>query len=78
MRYHAIMMMNTAVRNSIKAIYEGKRIKLVRCNDRYTKLQPGTLGTVECVDDTGTLHVLWDNGSTLGLCREDGDRWELV
>ena len=26
----------------------------------------GTQGTVEYVDDTGTIHVAWDNGSHLG------------
>jgi hypothetical protein len=26
-----------------------------------------TQGTVDFVDDTGTIHVDWDNGSTLGL-----------
>ena len=26
----------------------------------------GTLGTVMYVDDIGTIHIKWDNGSTLG------------
>ena len=26
----------------------------------------GTLGTVMYVDDTGTIHIKWDNDSTLG------------
>lgn len=27
----------------------------------------GTLGTVMFVDDIGTIHVRWENGSSLGL-----------
>lgn len=27
----------------------------------------GTLGTVICVDDVGTIHIQWDNGSKLGV-----------
>ena len=27
----------------------------------------GTLGTVKAVDDIGTIHVAWDNGSSLGV-----------
>lgn len=52
-----------------------RRVRLVQCNDPYTKLKPGSEGTVLFEDDLGTLHVKWDSGSTLGLCREDGDRW---
>jgi hypothetical protein len=46
---------------------EGRRVKLVRCTDEYTKLAPGSLGTVAFVDDAGTIHVDWDDGSCLGL-----------
>jgi len=28
---------------------------------------PGTHGKVRWVDDAGTIHVNWDNGSSLGL-----------
>lgn len=56
----------------------GRRVRLVRCNDHYTKIQPGTEGTVEMIDDLGTLHVKWDTGQTLGLCWDDGDRWSII
>jgi hypothetical protein len=36
-------------------------------DDPYTTLQPGTWGTVDLVDDTGTIHVRWDDGHRLGL-----------
>lgn len=46
---------------------KGTRVELVLMNDPYTKLKPGDLGTVDFIDDTGTLFCLWDNGSTLGV-----------
>lgn len=45
----------------------GTRIVLDRMNDPYTKLKPGDTGTVSFVDDAGTIHVDWDNGSFLGV-----------
>jgi hypothetical protein len=45
----------------------GKRVRLIRCNDRYTKLPPGI-----------AVHVVWDNGSRLGLCADDGDQFEVI
>lgn len=56
----------------------GRRVRLLRCADPYTKLPYGLLGTVTDVDDAGTVHVQWDNGSDLGLCTDDGDRYELL
>ncbi len=62
----------------VKSNLQGKRVRLIHCNDPYTKLKPGTEGTVAFVDDMGTLFVDWDNGSNLGLCRDDGDRWQVL
>ena len=45
----------------------GTRVELVHMNDPYSKLRPGDQGTVDFVDDTATVFVLWDNGSTLGV-----------
>lgn len=42
----------------------------VMCDDMQDKYQPvpsGTIGSVVIVDDAGTIHVDWDNGSGLGL-----------
>lgn len=49
------------------------RVRLERMKDPYSKLTPGkSLGTVICVDDIGTIHVNWDEGSSLGVCfKED-------
>ena len=33
----------------------------------------GTLGTVIGVDDVGTIHVNWDNGSSLGVAFGEDD-----
>lgn len=45
---------------------EGSRVSLVFMDD--TQAPPvGTLGTVVCVDITGTVQVDWDNGSDLGV-----------
>jgi len=49
-----------------EAYPRGCRVELVAMNDPYTKLPPGSLGTVDHVDDTGTVFVAWDCGSHLG------------
>lgn len=46
---------------------KGCRVELVSMNDPYTKLKPGDRGSVMWVDDTGSIHVKWDCGSTLGV-----------
>lgn len=56
----------------------GRRVRLIKCNDPYARLEPGVEGTVDFVDDIGTVHVRWDNGSTLGLVWDDGDRWAVI
>lgn len=55
----------------------GRRVRLRYCSDTYAANPPGLEGTVTFVDDTGTLHVQWDNGSTLGLI-PGVDRWEEI
>ena len=56
----------------------GTRIRLKRrMNDPYTPIPRGTMGTVEFVDDMGTLFMKWDNGSSLGLL-PDVDDFEVV
>ncbi|MEA5065798.1 MAG: DUF4314 domain-containing protein [Eubacteriales bacterium] len=45
---------------------QGCRVELVRMNDPYTNLRPGARGRVDLIDDVGTAHCTWDNGSTLG------------
>ena len=50
---------------------KGIRVKLIKMNDPYnTKLAPGCLGTVRCVDDVGTIHVQWIVALVLALFME--------
>ena len=57
--------------NEIAAIKEkyvpGMRIRCLYMEDERG-VPGGTCGTVVFVDDIGTIHVDWDNGSGLGLC----------
>ncbi|ARD98880.1 hypothetical protein V425_01270 [Lactococcus lactis RTB018] len=61
---------------SMKKRYpEGSRVELVKMNDPQAP-PVGTQGTVRGVDDTGSLLVNWDNGSSLNvLYGEDAVRY---
>jgi len=64
----------------MKEVYSkfiGKRIRLISTNDEYTSLKSGDLGTINFVDDFGTIFAEWDNGSKLGLL-PDVDRFEII
>lgn len=45
----------------------GSRVRLICMNDPYRNLVADTMGTVMHVDDIGTIHVAWDDGSTMGV-----------
>lgn len=45
----------------------GTRIMLIHMDDPYTSLLPGDKGTITGLDDLGTLQMVWESGSTLGL-----------
>lgn len=52
----------------------GTRILLEHMGDDESRPIPdGTMGTVNCVDDVGTLHCTFDNGRALGICPEVDD-----
>lgn len=57
---------------------QGDRVELVETSDIYSKLLPGTQGTVSATDDTGTVHVAWDDGNNLGMILDSGDKIKLV
>jgi len=48
----------------------GKRVELIYMNDNQAP-EPGTKGTVTKIDGIGTIHVNWDNGSSLGLIKDE-------
>lgn len=51
-----------------KELYpKGTRIEVIAMGDDPRPIEPGTKGTVEVVDDMGTVHCTFDNGRRLGL-----------
>lgn len=51
----------------LRQLYPPKtRVRLDRMEDPQAP-PIGTEGTVTCVDGLATIHVQWDNGSTLGV-----------
>ena len=61
----------------IKARYlPGMQIRLIEMDDKQAP-PAGTLGTVTCVDDVGTVHMKWENGSSLGLI-PNVDRFQVI
>ena len=60
------MHLNPTILNNLKHNFsEGTRVELVLMDD-FQAPPVGTKGTVKCVDDLGTVHILWDTGSSLG------------
>lgn len=61
------MMTDRKTIENLKTRYlEGIRVVLVQMDD--VQAPPvGTKGTVTGVDDIGSIHVQWDNGSTLAV-----------
>ena len=54
--------------NSIRKVFPaGCRVKLLQMNDPWREMPEGLCGTVIHVDDMGTVHVNWENGSSLGV-----------
>ena len=57
-------------------VLKGKRVKCIHMMDEYPILS-GEEGTIDTVDDMGTIHVNWDSGRRIGLVREE-DQYELL
>lgn len=63
--------------NMLKKKYPtGTRIQLKHMDDMQA-VPEGTTGTVELVDDGGTIHMKWDNGRGLGLI-EGVDSFQIM
>lgn len=45
----------------------GCTVELVEMDDPYRDMPPGIRGVVAYVDDNGSVHVDWSNGSTLAV-----------
>ena len=45
----------------------GTRVEVTEISDPYSKLAAGSRGTVEFVDDTGSVFCAFDNGEHIGL-----------
>ena len=54
------------IRTLHKKYPKGTRVELIHMDDKQAP-KPGTKGTVNHVDDMGTIHVSWETGSSLGL-----------
>lgn len=67
----------TEIEQLQRVYHKGLRVKLLKMNDSYS-VEEGTLGTVQMVDDAGTIHVKWDNGRRLGVVLEAGDRVKVI
>lgn len=75
-RSHKIMT-RTEVDGMKKRFPSGTRIRLISLDDPYRELPEGSMGTVDEVDDAGTVHVKWDAGFQLGLV-SGTDQFEAV
>ena len=54
----------------------GTIVKLISMDDVQSP-PVGTIGEVTLIDDMGSVHVHWQNGSTLALI-PDVDSWEIL
>ena len=65
--------MNRKIIEILRASFpRGCRVELLRMEDQQAP-PIGTTGTVIGVDDIGTVHVKWDNGSGLGVAFGEDD-----
>lgn len=65
------------MKSSYMGYKPGDRVRMIECADLYHPIESGTEGTIEFIDDIGTLHMKWDNDRTLGVCLEE-DRIEKI
>lgn len=71
------MKQNEIVNELRKKYPKGTRIKCVLMKDKYNPVPSGTIGSVRNIDDAGTIHMAWENGSSLGLV-VDEDIFEVI
>ena len=45
----------------------GTKIQLISMRDEKYPILPGTIGVVTHIDDMGSIHLKWQNGSSLAI-----------
>lgn len=48
----------------------GTKIQLISMRDEKYPILPGTIGVVTHIDDMGSIHLKWQNGSSLAIIPE--------
>ena len=48
----------------------GTKIQLISMRDEKYSVIPGTVGEVTHIDDMGSIHMKWENGSSLAIIPE--------
>ena len=48
----------------------GTKIRLISMRNEKYPILPGTIGEVTHIDDMGSIHMKWQNGSSLALIPE--------
>ena len=48
----------------------GTKIQLISMRDEKYPVLPGTVGEVTHIDDVGSIHMKWENGSSLSIIPE--------
>lgn len=64
--------------NLLKKKYpQGTIVECIEMKEDMTPVPTGTRGVVYLIDDIGSIHIHWENGSSLALI-EDVDRFKVV